>query len=123
MDGKDFAVRLKKIKAEILALKQYTQLGLNRTNFTKINIDESISDYVVDLRIILQIDSTTDSEPYISLEVSDYQWSFVGVKSWVWDNEQLTLTLVVRYVSFYQLYARLGIISTKPVKNYTVEEL
>lgn len=36
MDGKDFSIRLKKIKAEVLAMKQAHDYGLGRTDLVRI---------------------------------------------------------------------------------------
>lgn len=118
MDGRDFSLRLKKIKAEVLALKQSHDFGLNRTNFDRRYIEESVSSAGVNFKLVILFDTRDTSQPYIQMNVYDYDYADIYTHSWNWDttNKQLTVTGYYRnfhYGSFP--YTEVAIVSAKPI--------
>lgn len=123
MDESGLVLRLKRIKDELLALKQTHKYGLNRTNFSTIKITEPLSGTIVDIRLTLQIDTRTNSEPFIELYANDFEYTYIGIYSWDWDIENKKITIELQYISMNANASDVSIISTKPISSYTWEEI
>ena len=122
MDARDFSLRLKKIKAEVLAMKQSHKYGLNRTNFDFRFINEPMSKRSIDFRLTLVLETRSLNEPYIDFS-AQHIW-FYG-RSWNQNNK--TLIIAGHYYapnpSTTGYYTEFGIISTKPIESISWEEL
>lgn len=87
MDGKDFAVRLKKIKAEILAYKQLQKSGAGRADFYRYkfpsyNFDEP------NQKVIVKFHFNVDEQPMFQLYGSAY------LKTVAWNDGILTIKAI-----------------------------
>lgn len=121
--GKDFYTKFKWIKAEVLALKQAHEYGLNRTDFDSLFIEEAQSSRVIDYVLTITVETNSIVQPYIDLSSIDL-FSF---SSWVWDADTKTFTIYGSYMN--SLPSQVGyktaisLISTKPIVGYTWEEI
>ena len=75
MDGRDFSVRLKKIKAEILAMKQAHEYGLNRTNFDSQLVEEPVSSAGVRVKITIKVDTRYNTEPFLQFNTINLDYA------------------------------------------------
>ena len=118
MDGRDFSIRLKKIKAEVLAMKQAHDYGLSRTDFSFARADASVSSSTFKIRFTLTItfDTQLNNEPF-------YVWSndVDTIISRVWDSDTKTTTIVgTDYVYIGPTYF-ITAISASLIKSMTLE--
>lgn len=123
MDGRDFSLRLKKIKAEVLALKQAHAYGLNRTDFDSIFIEEEKSARRVNYKLVIKVDTSLSLQPYIELTSLDL-FSF---NSWDWNGVDKEFTITGSYynsIPSAQGYTTaISLVSTKPIISYEWEEI
>lgn len=122
-NSKDFTIRLKKIKAEVLAIKQAHKYGLNRTDFSSILIQEPQSSRSISFRLILYIDTNSSSQPYIDFGTID----LFTITTWQWDGTNKTLTINGNYLNSYPSQSgyitALSVICVKYIINYSWEEI
>lgn len=79
MDARDFSLRLKKIKAEALAMKQAHRYGLGRADFPSelVEITPSTSGELY-VRLIIVFRGTTDNLPFIQKWTDAVGWRASG---------------------------------------------
>lgn len=121
--AKDFTNKFKGIKAEVLALKQTKKYGLNRTNFDTLFITKSLTSTNVTLKLTLNFDTNSNTEPFVELNFSDFGAVFLGIQSWTWDSTTKSDTIIFKFTNFSQPIAELNLISTKPILSYVCEEI
>ena len=119
MDNRDLYTRLKAIKAEVLAMKQSHDYGLNRTDFDFRWLGYPIPSRYVQFRLTIVVENAVGGEPYIDISVED-----IFITGRTWNNNTQTLIIIGYY--FYpeiaQSYtADIGIISTKVIKTIQLE--
>lgn len=121
MDGRDFAIRLKKIKAEVLALKQAHKYGLNRSSFytSSSSFIPVGSPSTVYARITIRFDMESDEVPFFLL-YSDFTGLLNETTSWSWDSTTKTV-IVDGTVSFYVVSISATIVSTKPLLYFRID--
>lgn len=118
MDARDFSLRLKKIKAEVLAMKQAHRYGLNSAGFYIGNNSVSFTPSFdhTDIRVVITFDMTKNNMPM-------FIWSVGGLYDFygqTWDQN----TKQVRFS--YSVLGLLGsssiaVVSTKPIKQIEME--
>lgn len=125
MDARDFTRRLKKIKAELLALKQAHEYGLNRTDFYYSSKEvPTSSDGFVDIKISITFNMTEVEMPYYIVRSNlDDPASTYGPGLWDSRNKRIVITgrtlIVQPYNSKYFVY----IASTREITSITIEEI
>lgn len=123
MDGTDFTIKLKKIKAEVLAMKQAHKYGLNRTDFDYIYRKYPISARAISYRLVITFETPNIEQPYISIQ-SEGMYMYSG---FAWESETKKLRITGTYVapeySPTGYDAEIAIVSTSPITSMEWEEL
>lgn len=123
--SKDFTAQFKGIKAEVLALKQAHEYGLNRTNFDIRYIEETVSSAGVNYEMTIVFDTKSSSQPYIQINSYDFDYAEIYLYTWTWDGDTKTLTLTGYYRNFHYVShpeTEIAIVSAVPIKNIVWEE-
>lgn len=115
MDSKDFVTKLKKIKAEILALKQAYKRGLGAANFYHAvsDIVMSGSDYV---RLTIEYNTESDELPFQILSTDQY-----SLQGSVWESRTKRFIAVYDTTASYNMKAH--IVATQPIASVLLEGL
>lgn len=123
MDGKDFAVRLKKIKAEILALKQSYRHGISTADFFHKNVTYHSSSEAseITLRCTIKYETGSNEMPFQIL-----RYNYKEIIGSIWDGN--TKEYVFVYTAYHYNVPDFGnhsvdVISTKPIESLTLEEI
>lgn len=111
MDGRDFAIRLKKIKAEVLALKQSHDYGVAQTDFPSYKVNMPI-DYSNPNKIQVTAVFASDNMPYFSV-----LGSLITLPDITWNNGTLTYTS-----NYFELMIATFIFS-RPAQSFTYQEI
>lgn len=112
MDGKDFAERLKRIKAEILALKQGHTYGVGSTNFVVYKVDLP-PDTTKTNDVVFR---ATFNDGVLPIFIVCTMWGFY-TPTITWDGTTLT------YTRAYIDLAGANVIFTMPPDSFSYEEI
>lgn len=123
MDGRDFSLRLKKIKAEMLALKQAYKYGLGRADFPEVVLSHtftSAGDFGA--RITIDFGNTTQV-PFIQI-YTKYSWESMPTGSYTFSDGVYTADFTITvYPEDLDYTYELEVIATAPINNATLEIL
>lgn len=118
MDAKDFVKKLKDIKAEVLAFKQYKKIGVGRADFPKIILTQPIQTTgVYNMRLTIEFENAA-TLPYMQF-YARYTYMDLPGGNYTFQNNV--------YINEYEadmLFAEdytIAIIATAPIKNATLE--
>lgn len=122
--AKDFTNKFKGIKAEVLALKQSHDFGMNRANFDSIFIQETCSDVGVNFTMTITFNTDSDSQPYVQINSYDFDYAELYLYTWNWDAlaKVLTITGYYRNYHYVSFPTAIGVVSAKPISTYTWSE-
>ena len=125
MEARDFTRKLKKIKAELLALKQAHEYGLNRTDFYYLSKEvPTSSSGFINIRITITFKMKEVQMPYYIVRSNlDNSSSIYGAGLWDSVNKRIIITgrtiMVQPYDTKYFAY----VASTREITSITIEEI
>ena len=125
MEARDFTRKLKKIKAELLALKQAHEYGLNRTDFYYLSKEvPTSSSGFINIRITITFKMEEVQMPYYIVRSNlDNSSSIYGAGLWDSVNKRIIITgrtiMVQPYDTKYFAY----VASTREITSITIEEI
>lgn len=123
--SKDFTAQFKGIKAEVLAMKQAHEYGLNRTNFELRYIEEYVSDSAASFRLTITFDTKSSSQPYIQINSYDFDYAEIYLYTWTWDAINKAIIITGLYGNFHYVShpeTEIALVSAVPIKNIVWEE-
>lgn len=113
MDERNFSERLKAIKAEILALKQAHEYGLNSPKFyykiVRVDFTPTISN--VDLRVTIKYDTDKNTMPMQIWNTSYYN---IYGQTWNQNTKEFRMSYSALGILGYNIFS---ITTTKPIKS------
>ena len=86
MDGRDFSLRLKKIKAEVLAYKQYQKSGVGRADFYRYYIRKGQPPLLSGETLTIKLYFNSTTQPMLQL------FYIIGAKTVSWSSGVLTIS-------------------------------
>ena len=123
--GRDFTRRLKKIKAELLALKQAHEYGLNRTDFYYFSkkVPTSASGFV-NIRIIITFNMAETEMPYYIMQSSlDSVASSYGAGLWDSVNKRIIITGTAFVIQLDETNLFAYVASVREITSIVIEEI
>lgn len=117
MDGRDFSLRLKKIKAEVLAMKQGHTYGLSRTNFSYGIAQIETQTSYLKFKLTIVFDTNLDDEPFFI-----YSNDVNQIDSRTWNPANKTTVIIGKDYSTLGEYS-LSAVSAAIIKSMTLEEI
>lgn len=113
MDERNFSERLKAIKAEILALKQAHEYGLNSPKFyykiVRVDFTPTLSN--VDLRVTIKYDTDKNTMP---MQIWNTTYDNIYGQTWNQNTKEFVMSYSGIGILGYNIFS---ITTTKPIKS------